>query len=520
VAARVPATIHSIPVSPPPSKYRRTSPGDDTFNPGITSTVEVQAVNTEPTLSATASNPTFTEGGAKATIFSATNASSVEALQSLDEVVLTVTNVTDGASEELFIDGSSVALVTGGATTAGNSYSVTVVVTGTTATLTIDTSGATAAAINTLIDGLAYENVSSNPTVAARVVTITSLKDSGGTTPGDDSVNPVIASTVIVQGVNDAPALINNTGSAVAEGATDPIASAELRYLDAEQPAASVAYNVTTVPVNGFLALNSAPTAAINGFSQGDINNNRLIYVHDGSETSTDSFGFIVTDGVGGVVGAQTFSFSVSAVNDEPVNSVPAAQSTVQNTTLSFSTAGGNALSISDVDAGAGTLELTLTASNGALNLSGTAGLTLTGGAYGSGLIKVTGTVADLNTALDGMSFAPTAGYVGTANLQVSTDDQANTGAGGALVDTDDVVITVTPPNAPPVINNQLMVVDEESAAGTLVGTVVASDPDAGDSLSYSIIGGNAGGAFSIDPSSGQIRVATRSIPASVWWFR
>ena len=48
---------------------------------------------------------------------------------------------------------------------------------------------------------------------------------------------------------------------------------------------------------------------------------------------------------------------------------------------------------------------------------------------------------------------------------------------------------------------------DENSANNTVVGTVVATDQDIGDTLSYAITAGNTGGAFSID-ANGQIKVA------------
>ncbi|NIR31417.1 MAG: hypothetical protein GWN84_19315 [Gammaproteobacteria bacterium] len=57
-------------------------------------------------------------------------------------------------------------------------------------------------------------------------------------------------------------------------------------------------------------------------FTQDDIDSGRLVYVHDGSETTTDSFTFDVTDGTNTVSGT-TFSISVNAVNDPPINSVP-----------------------------------------------------------------------------------------------------------------------------------------------------------------------------------------------------
>jgi hypothetical protein len=63
------------------------------------------------------------------------------------------------------------------------------------------------------------------------------------------------------------------------------------------------------------------------------------------------------------------------------------------------------------------------------------------------------------------------------------------------------------PENNSPEIVEQTFDVDENSAAGTVVGTVAASDPDAGQSLSYAIIVGNESGAFAIDGATGAITV-------------
>ena len=87
-------------------------------------------------------------------------------------------------------------------------------------------------------------------------------------------------------------------------------------------------------------------------------------------------------------------------------------------------------------------------------------------------------------------------------NLTVQVKDT------GALTDDAIVTIALNDLNESPIIDDQsLPNVDENAASGTLVGTVVASDPDAGDSLTYSITGGNTGNGFSISASSGQIRV-------------
>jgi putative intracellular protease/amidase len=64
------------------------------------------------------------------------------------------------------------------------------------------------------------------------------------------------------------------------------------------------------------------------------------------------------------------------------------------------------------------------------------------------------------------------------------------------------------PENQVPSMAGGLFLLEENSPAGTLVGLAAATDPDAGQSVVYSIVGGNAGNAFAIDPASGQISVA------------
>ena len=116
-----------------------------------------------------------------------------------------------------------------------------------------------------------------------------------------------------------APVQANNAGSTVLEGGTDTVTTTELLYTDSEQPATSVTYTVTTVPSNGQLELTTAPTVPITSFTQNDIDNNRLVYVHDGSNTTSDSFDFEVDDGQGNVLSGQSFALTVTPINDAPV---------------------------------------------------------------------------------------------------------------------------------------------------------------------------------------------------------
>jgi VCBS repeat-containing protein len=69
--------------------------------------------------------------------------------------------------------------------------------------------------------------------------------------------------------------------------------------------------------------------------------------------------------------------------------------------------------------------------------------------------------------------------------------------------------ITSVPDNFPPLISNQSFSVPENSSVDTVVGTVVASDSGASPTLTYSLISGNVGSAFTIDAGTGVIHPST-----------
>ncbi len=176
----------------------------------LTRQVNITAVNDPPTLTVTASKPTFTEGGSAKTLFSSSSVSTVESGQKILKLILTITNVHDGASEILNIDGKDVSLTNGtSVTTTTNSMSASVNVTGTTATVTLSkTGGISTAAMQTLVDGISYKDTNSNPNTSNRFVTLTSIQDNGGTSnSGQDTTALSIASTVMVVAVDNAPTL-------------------------------------------------------------------------------------------------------------------------------------------------------------------------------------------------------------------------------------------------------------------------------------------------------------------------
>ena len=64
-----------------------------------------------------------------------------------------------------------------------------------------------------------------------------------------------------------------------------------------------------------------------------------------------------------------------------------------------------------------------------------------------------TGTIADINAALDGMIFTPDLGFSGLATVEIDVNDQGHTGSGGQLSDTDTVNIQVNAVNDAPIVD-------------------------------------------------------------------
>ena len=129
----------------------------------------------------------------------------------------------------------------------------------------------------------------------------------------------------------------------------------------------------------------------------------------------------------------------MAAVNDAPVLSLPTGQVTDEDTSISFSADNANAITISDVDEGeqAGvdeTLHVTLTATDGLISLGGTTDLTFdedAGDGTDDASMAFSGTIAAVNTALDGLDFSPDDDFNGEgASIRLQVSDLGYNGAG------------------------------------------------------------------------------------------
>jgi len=148
-------------------------------------------------------------------------------------------------------------------------------------------------------------------------------------------------------------------------------------------------------------------------------------------------------------------------INDPPVNTIPNNQSTPEDTKLTFSVSGGNAISVADADVWLGTniLRVRLAGANGVVSLAQTTGLTFTtGDGLNDATMEFTGLVDAINRALDGLVFSPAQDFFGTASITITTNDLGGftgppTPPPAAEQDVDVLLINVTPVNDAPVFN-------------------------------------------------------------------
>ena len=331
---------------------------------------------------------------------------------------------------------------------------------------------ATVAQYQTALRSITYNNSSNFPSTSTRTVTFVV---SDGTNTSNIGLK-----NVTVTAVNDAPTGADGSET-VDEDAASSFATADFGMTDPTDNGANTltAVKITTVPTNGTLKLSGVTVTAGQTVSAANITSGLLTYTPplNANGASYASFTFQVQDNGGtansGVdldASANTFTFNVAAVNDAPINSVPATQSTLTNTAKVFSTGNGNLVSVSDVDAT--TVQVQLVSTSGTTTLFGTmpGSLTFTAGdGTADATMTFSGTIAAVNTALNGLSFNPTTSFAGAASLQIVTSDLGATGTGGTLTDSDTVTINV---NARPVVTASVA-----NLAFTENGSAVALDP-------------------------------------------
>ena len=371
---------------------------------------------------------------------------------SLNKMTVTITNLIDGANEILSAD------------TSGTSLNASYVA----GVLTI-TGTANESDYQQVLRTITYHNTSQNADNTTRVLTITV----------EDSVfaSNTATSRIQVLTSNDAPTIQNNVLT-ISEGGTVVLTSTDLFSTDAEQSAAQLTYTVSGVSGGRFEFISNAGIA-VTSFTQADINNGAVQFVHDGHETPP-SYDVTVSDG-NLTNGPQSVVVTFTNVNDAPVmnsGTFSVAENATLGTTVGFA-------SSTDPDIG-DTRNYTIVSGN-------------TNGAFG--INAGSGEIVVLNpAALD---------YEVLTSFSLTIEVADSNGASSTAVVT--INVTNVSDNSISAISDvdaASEIIAENSSNGTVVGiTALATDADAPDTIGYTLTD-DAGGRFAIDSVTGVITVA------------
>ncbi len=177
--------------------------------------------------------------------------------------------------------------------------------------------------------------------------------------------------------------------------------------------------------------------------------------------------------------------------NDAPVNSLPGTQNGLEDVPFTL-----DPLSISDVDADTGNLQITLSVLHGTLTLDPGASLpgNLQIAGNGSATLTLGGTVDDLNAALAALIYQGNLNYNGEDTLTMVTSDLGNFGdangngipgeSGDALIDQDNLLIQLEAVNDAPIANNDAAEAVEAGGTDNAVagvnprGNLLSNDTD------------------------------------------
>jgi hypothetical protein len=287
------------------------------------------------------------------------------------------------------------------------------------------------------------------------------------TLQGDPSTT-VYTFGITVNPINDTPVITLNNPLTVNENNPPGSQSGNLRNLlgvsDPDSNATQIRYVLQAVPTSGTLRRSGALSVG-SSFTQADINGGNVTYVHNGSETTSDSFVFRVVDDANNSTGSTVFNINITPVND-PLTIVTSGPITLAEGAVTA--INSSRLFASDPENQPITYTLSAAPSFGSLLLNGST--VLAGGS--------TFTQGDINSGR--LSYRHD-GSESTADFFSYSVADTPQPAGPPSVRSGLVSISITPVNDTPILqtpNPSLTVEGDRSSDSTLDGLLLVDDVD------------------------------------------
>ncbi len=378
----------------------------------------------------------------------------------------------------------------------------------------------------TVADGslLNYENAASH-SLTVRVT------DAGGLTYDETF-------TINLTNVNEGPTGTDATLT-LTEDTSHALTAANFGFSDVDAGDSLSAVRIDNLPTAGSLTLSEVAVTVGQVVSAADITAGRLVFTPTANASGTGyaSITFSVRDSNNVYDAApDTLSIHVTAVNDAPMITPIAPNVTfVEGGLAQVIDATGTIVDVDATNLDGGVLTISISANGtaddrlvvgnwgtgpGQVGVSGSnvtyGGIvigTVSGGTSGSDPLTVTfntsATSAAVQEVYRSIQFTNESDNPSTATrtLAIGLTD----GDGGTATPQTKLVFVQVTNDAPSDLSLSANTVTENAATGTVVGTVGGTDPDAGDTKTYSLTD-TAGGRFAINGATGQLTVADSNL--------
>ncbi|MCG8580598.1 MAG: T9SS type A sorting domain-containing protein [Bacteroidales bacterium] len=289
------------------------------YSGSLSSEIKVLPANSTPSLSIDGGTLNYTENQGPVQLAPAANANDIDGDTDWNGGILTVQVTSNNqTSDQLSIPDNVVGTINttnndllDGNTIIGSINAIEGTVTNGTLLSVTFNSNISNNLVQQVVRAIHYTNTSEDPVTSARTVTFT-LTDANSAS--------AIATRIIsvFKADNDRPTITVNNELSLDEGASELInALTNLSANDVDDDHSVILFSISNEPANGHIENTDSPGIAITSFTQLQLDNGKIRYTHNGTNTTSDSFKFSVTDDGNNKLTDQTFSIKINSIDDD-----------------------------------------------------------------------------------------------------------------------------------------------------------------------------------------------------------